>query len=81
MENVHALPRRQRHSVLDGAGPAARRAGPHETDAAYFRRRANEERAFADRVRDQHSRDLHLEIAQLYEDLSATLRESQALDR
>lgn len=77
MDNLHALPTRDLPSVSDATAPAARRGGPPESDAAYFRRRAGEEHAFAERVRDQHSRALHLEIAQLYEHLSDTLRESQ----
>lgn len=40
-----------------------------ETDIAYFRRRASEERTAALQARDPAARDAHRELAKRYEDL------------
>jgi hypothetical protein len=40
-----------------------------ETDTAYFRRRASQERTSALQTRDRRVRAAHLEMAQRYEDL------------
>ncbi len=40
-----------------------------DTDTAYFRRRASEERTAALQARDRQVRAAHLEMAQRYEDL------------
>lgn len=48
-----------------------------ESDAAYFRRRASEERAFAHGLTDARARALHIELADRYASLAAAIREAE----
>ena len=60
-------------SVHDHLG----RDGPFESDAAYFSRRAEEEKATAARSADALVRSLHLELAERYTGLSAAIQEAE----
>nr|WP_314445595.1 hypothetical protein [uncultured Sphingomonas sp.] len=48
-----------------------------ESDASYFKRRADEERVFASQQSDPRCRALHIELADRYASLSAAIREAK----
>lgn len=74
--------------VLTGHADAARRAPTRrservfeaavESDAAYFERRAGEERAAANSAGSAVTRTLHLDLAGRYACLSVAIREAEA---
>lgn len=49
---------------------------PHESDQDYFARRAQEEREVAQSSPDSQSRSIHLELAERYRVLSASIGEA-----
>jgi hypothetical protein len=76
MDQLHLL---LGHAVSDPQKarqtPQLQLVSTRESDAAYFARRANEERTFALRQQNELARSLHLELAERYASFSAAIQE------
>ena len=48
-----------------------------ESDASYFRRRAEEERAAADKATSGEARHAHLEMAERYDELARSIEDQE----
>lgn len=51
-----------------------------ESDLAYFRRRASDERSAALQARDAAAREAHVQLAERYEDLVRAIAEREQFD-